>query len=264
MLTLKPLQAFFQNYLIAGDSTPLMGNIVDDQRFSAQKRLKIYFDAYRIRLRDILKTDFPKTHTLLGDEAFENACALYLTQYPSEHFSVRYFGQHFHQFLKEEPAYKDLGVLAEMAQFEWLISHTTDAPDLNDPNARILSPQMLAQVPPEDWADLTFSFHPSLISAYFEWDTPKLWQHIEADAPPRAPLKMDAPQRWLFWRKEIKSLFQSCTGAEDILFQSLNSGKSFAESCEDLMYTLSANEIPLVAAQTLYKWVNEGMVIHKL
>jgi hypothetical protein len=257
MLALSNIQSYFQDYLMYGDIDTILPEIAPDERFDAQKRLRVYFDAYRIRLLEILKLDFTKTHTLLGDDNFEDAFNQYLLKHPSTHFSVRYFGRHFSEFLATTAPFKNYPVFAEMAQFEWSVSYTLDATD-----APRVTQEMLASIAPEQWPDLRFVFHPSVTSCYFRWDTPQLWQLIDSEADPRPPVQQPAAVRWLFWRKGLQSLFQSSTPAEDKMFQAVQQNLNFSDMCEELLTLLPEEEIPLTAAQTLYKWINEGMISH--
>jgi hypothetical protein len=240
--------------LTQGNISHILPSIAKDH-LSSEKRLGIYFDAYRIRLMEILKLDFPKTHTLMGDDAFDDAFFQYLAKYPSEHFSVRYFGERFPLFLKETKPYSEIGILTEMAHFEWCVAFTLDAKD-----DTVVSVQTLAAIPGEDWPDLQITFHPSVKSHQFAWDTPQLWQHIEKEEPPRGPVLQPSLVRWLFWRSGIRSLFQSCTPVESTMFELVNEQKYFAEICEILMETFEEEQIPVLAAQTLHKWVSSGMI----
>lgn len=255
MTALKELQSQFQEYLMLGNIEALLPSIAPHQYLSQEKRLKIYYDAYRIRLFEILKLDFPKTHTLMGDDSIKEAFITYLDKHPSTHFSVRYFGQHLSEFLKTTAPFSEQGVLAEMALFEWLIAYTIDAKD-----DTVLTIQNLSSLAPEKWADTAFDFHPSVMSHYFEWDTPQLWSHIENELPPRAPEQQTTPVRWVFWRKGVKSYFQSLNLAEDQMFKALQQGLNFSEICETLLDVLPEDDIAPTAAQTLFKWVNEEMI----
>jgi hypothetical protein len=254
MAGLKSLQNEFQHYLMHGNADTLLPKITDDH-LSSQKRLEIYYDAYRLRLLEVMSIDYPKTQMLLGDEDFEAAFLQYLDKYPSTHFSVRYFGQYFPDFLEQTSPFKEATLVAEMATFEWAISYTIDAED-----APIVTLADLSAISPEKWGALTFTLHPSLLSRYFSWDTPQLWQHIDNELPPRAPVQQQYPILWLFWRKGIKSLYQSCNPLETILFEALAEGNNFAEMCEKLIDLVPEDQIPLVVAQTLYKWINEEMI----
>lgn len=255
MTTLEQLQNAFQNYLTVSDPKKILPTIKDTPGFTAENRLKVYHDAYRLRLMEILKLDFPKTYQLLGEENFETAFITYLSQHPSTHFSVRYFGASFSHFLKQTAPYKNHVLFSEMAQFEWLVAYTLDAKD-----APVLTTKMLSQLPPEQWAHQRFSLHPSVVSAYFTLDTPQIWQALENEAPPRLPIQLPTPVRWIFWRTGTRSYFQSCKHYESVLLDNLASQKTFSSICEALLDLLPEESIPQVVAQTLYKWVDATMI----
>lgn len=256
MLSLKELQHHFQRYLMTSSCEIIYPEIAEDTVFSAADRLQVYHDSYRIRLEEILKLDFPKTHLLLGDDDFRHAFMHYLSQFPSHHFSVRYFGQYFKDFLAVTKQYQEFPILAEMAQFEWAIAFTLDAA-----NAPIITTETLRKITPEKWPDLRFSLHPSVNSHIFNWDAPQLWQEMDEEQAPRAPIKQAKPIRWIFWRQGIKSYFQSCTPLEAKMFEALVQDAPFAELCENLLdEEIPEENIAAVAAQTLAKWVNSEMV----
>lgn len=244
----------FQKFLMQADDT-IIPHIVSDDRLNAKERLAVYYDAYRIRLMEVLKLDFEKTHTLLGDDLFEKACLDYLDKFPSTHFSVRYFGQHFIKFLTDEAPYNAHSLTAEMALFEWTVAHTLDAS-----NAPILRTEILSQTNPESWPDLCFTFHPAVQVCAFKWDTPQLWQHIDAEKPPREPIKNPTAVSWLFWRKGIKTLYQSLTPVQAALYEGLSSGKTFGEVCDALCNQFDSDEIPMICAQTLYQWCQDEVL----
>ncbi|MCS5711182.1 HvfC/BufC family peptide modification chaperone [Candidatus Berkiella aquae] len=254
-MKLSYLQESFQQYLMHGDESLMLPSIAKDDTFSAQRRLKVYFDAYRLRLCEILQLDFPKTYILMGDEHFSEAFIQYLNKHPSQHFSVRYFGQYFSNFLRHTAPYSQYPALAEMADFEWAIAFTIDAED-----ASIAKTEDFTSISPENWPDLVFNIHPAVVSQYFHFDTPLLWQVIENEEPMRAPIKQLSPVRWLFWRKGIKSYFKSCNAAQDKMFQGVLAKLPFGELCENLLSFLPENEIAAFAAQTLYQWVQDEMI----
>lgn len=251
MTNLRLLQSQFQDYLMNGTSEMLQ-HVAPCQRFSAENRLKVYFNAYRIRLLEIMQLDFEKTHSLMGDELFEKAFHAYLAAHPSTHFSVRYFGERFPEFLKNTPPFSEHPVLSEMASFECAISYTLDAAD-KPPIQR----DKLATLKPEEWANLQFQFHPSVISHLFEWDTPVLWRLIDQEESPRAPIQQEKPTRWVFWRKGLKSYYHSCSEFESKLFEGIEADKNFSQICESLLEILPEEEIPLKTAQTLNQWIQE-------
>ena len=213
MATLHEIESNFQHFLMTGEEKPIAQSIISDH-LARDIRLKIYFDAYRLRLLDILQKDFPKTFTLMGEEVFEQAFMAYLEKHPSSHFSVRYFGQYFFAFLKEASPYKTTPLLSEMADFENAIMDTLDAA-----NASLIDMTELAEISPDHWGSLTFLFHPSLTLKQYHFDTPLIWKEIDAESPGRPPKKLETPQSWILWRKGLRSLFVSLSPAQQILFE---------------------------------------------
>lgn len=244
----------FQDYLISGNDENILPSIVKDH-ISAPNHLKIYFDAYRLRLLDILQMDFPKTLVLMGDEHFEVAFHQYLKQYPSTHFSVRYFGRHFMSFLRNTVPYSEHSAIAEMAEFEWSLMSTLDAA-----NASVISLEDLSGLPQEQWANLALVFHPSLTPITCQWNTPELWKIIDSEEAPTPPTKNDTPMLWLLWRHGLRSLFQSLTTEQEILFKSFYSGLKFSEVIENLCEHMNEAEIPTFALQNMQLWIQSGMV----
>jgi len=255
MMKLSHLQDAFQTYLLKGEKAAIRPIITDEKRFGADRGLKVYYDAYRIRLCEILKLDFPKTYAMMGDEHFEPAFATYLDQFPSQHFSVRYFGQHFSEFLRNTAPYNDFPVLAEMAEFEWSVAFTIDASD-----GPVVNTEAFAQVSPENWPNLCFSLHPAVTHRFFHYDTPQLWQLIENEEELRAPVKQPNPVCWLFWRKDQRSFFRSCNSAQQTMLEGIISLQPFGELCENLLSLLPENEVAAFVAQNLYQMVQDGMI----
>lgn len=256
-MQLQALQNTFQQYLTESVVEPLLPEITNDDRLDVNTRLGIYFDAYRLRLRDICKDDFDKTATLLGDAQFDAALYGYLKANPSTHFSVRYFAKDFPRYLAETAPWSEHPVLSEMATFEWLVSHTLDAAD-----GEILTQESLSTLAPDAWPNLKLTLHPSVISHVYIYDTPQLWQDIDTEKPPRQPEKQEQGVRWIYNRKGIKSLYRSCNVVENMIFEAILADKCFSEICEILMEQIEESEnIPMIVAQTLFTWVEDEFFV---
>lgn len=255
---LYKMQRVFQNYLTDQDVDPIcrMEDItVDTTQISAIRRLEIYYDAYRLRLLEILENDFPKLQTLLGDEAFDILGRLYITTYPSKHFSARYFGQQLAQFLREANIYVNKSYLAEMAEFEWSLGNTLDAE-----NATIVTIADLKLIPADQWGELTLHFHPSLQICMFEWDIPQCWKAIENNESPRLPQKQNEPVTWILWRQALQSQFRSLTKPQALMLKLFQEGQCFGNICESLSQTIEPEAIPAIALGFIQQCLNDGFV----
>lgn len=255
MNALKTLQKDFQHYLMKSDEAIALPHISPAAPFTANQRLGIYHYAYRGRLKDVLADDFPKCLALLGEEDFEKAAYHYLDTYPSHHFSVRYFGLYFSQFLKHTAPYDRFPVVSEMVRFEWAAQSTLDAQD-----APLLTREDLTQIAPDEWANIIFKFHPSVKLESFNWDTVSIWREIDQEQPAREPRPLEKPITWLLWRNDLRCYFNSLSTPQRLLAEGLQQGLTFGDICENLCTVLPETEVPTVAMETLLGWVNGGVL----
>ena len=117
----------FQNYILDKDNSPIEHSVDGPDSAFRQTRLDVYHAAYSLRLLEILSLNFAMLKVLAGEEVFERLGRDYIHSYPSNHFSVRFFGRNFSQFLATQP--EATPVFAELADFEWALGQTIDAPD---------------------------------------------------------------------------------------------------------------------------------------
>ena len=255
-LRLQGLQGGLQDYLL----TPKPGHaiqaqIVSDTRASAEFRLQIYAEAYRLRLEEALETDFEGVHSLLGDEQFHALCLRYIDAHPSTHYSLRYFGQTMADFLRTTYPYAAQGVLADLARFEWSLIDAFDAPDNH-----VVTVEDMARFAPEAWPLLRFEFHPSVQHLQLDWNAPRIWAAIKDQQTPPTPEKLEPPASWLVWRQNYQSYYRPLSGAEALALECARAGKNFAELCEDLCRQMAEEETAAAAAGFLHRWISDGLV----
>lgn len=252
---LRDLQEQLQAHLLSGDDR-IARRIVDTPRVNAFTRLAIYSDAYRLRLLEALRVDFPALHTLAGDAEFERIGRAYIDAHPSGHFSIRYFGRRLAGFLQGEERWRDMPVFAEMAAFEWSLGLSFDATD--SPSIGV---EDMAAIPPQDWPHMRLGLHPSLQRLDLRWNVAALWKAIDEEQPPRSPVAGDHPQAWLIWRRELRTLFRSMTVDEAWAIDTLRQGECFAAICEGLCEWCEENHVAAQSALYLRRWVQDGLVV---
>lgn len=254
MKQLAQRQRDFQQFLTHSQMM-IEQSVTNCHPMSAKRRLKVYGDAYKLRLFEVLQIDYPKIEVLIGCDAFYNLCMNFIDQYPSKHFSVRYFGALFEAFLKQDDTTKEFGFLAEMANFEWSLMASLDAPDQTT-----FTLNELAQVVPTDWPELTFTFHPSVHHRLYYWDTPALWKDIENQQPPRTPIKLDSPQAWIFWRFDLTSRYESMSEFQVKLYTLMQEKLNFGDLAEAMAEFYPANEVPILLVQHLQYWIEQKII----
>jgi hypothetical protein len=252
--SLRELQEQFQSHLLHGDPR-VQDRIIGTPRVDARARLAIYGDAYRLRLLEALRTDFPALHTLAGDAEFERIGRAYIDAHPSGHFSIRYFGRRLGEFLRRDERCRRIPVFAEMADFEWALGLSFDAPD-----SGVIGVEDVAAIPAAAWAGMRIGLHPSLQRLDLIWNVPGLWNAIYEEQPPQSPVAANCPLAWIIWRRELRTLFRSLPVDEAWAIDFLGQGHGFAEMCEGLCEWVDAAAAGAQAALFMRRWVQDGLI----
>jgi hypothetical protein len=204
----------------------------------AAHRLRIYADAYRLRLVEVLGNDFPMTRDTLGEGDFAGFAERYLQAHPSTLPSVRHLGSAFAGWL-ETRADAPPG-LHELARFEWLQATAFDAPD-----APSLDIADIAALAPESWPSLRFQLHPCVQLL----DTARL---AVIDGTPTLA-DGDSPIRWLLWRDADGDVhWRSLEADEADALHAVSIDCDFGELCQ----RISAPR----AASLLKRWLADGLL----
>ncbi len=215
-------------------------------------RLDVYHDGYALRLIDILKKAFPVLNSLIGCELFEKIAHEYIKVYPSNHYSVGYFGRHLSKFLSTH--YPNEPKWVEIAAFEWALEMVIEAPD-----APQLSFEQMASIPPDAWGNLILKTHPSLQLLPLFSNVPALWQAIRNDETLPETVFQTKPVVWLIWRFKQQAYFSPTTSEQLTMMRSIQEGQTFSQVCETLCEFLEEEQVVPFAAETLRNWIVEGI-----
>ncbi len=257
-MDLAKLQASFQDYLICNIRGAAFAEaIVDDKIVGVKRRLGIYFDSYRLRIFEALATSYPKLKLLLGDDLFDRSARAYLEEYPSKFRNMRWYGDQMRDYLLS--ALTQHPIAAEMAAFEWTLLLAFDAEDVPE-----LQIQDLAEIPPETWGELRFTFQPALHLLPLRCNTIAMWKAFDAEITPPALEQYSCYTTWIIWRHELNSQFRSMEETEVLALNLGLAGASFGRVCEELLELMgtgaSEADATMLAAQYLAGWLNAGMI----
>ncbi|MDH3712467.1 MAG: DNA-binding domain-containing protein [Gammaproteobacteria bacterium] len=255
MSDLQRLQHAFAAYIRERDPQ-MLEHVVSTPAATAEQRLEIYAEAYRLRLLEVLGTDFPGLHGMLGDQQFEQLGRAYIDACPSRHASIRWYGGRLADYLREQPPYNAQPALAELARFEWTQGEVFDAPE-----APSVSIDALQAIAPEHWADLGVRLHPSMRVLELLWNVPVVWQALDAGQVPPPLSVAEAPMVWLMWRLEQQPHWRSLQADEAWALNQAGAGGSFGAICEGLQDWLEVAQIPLRGAGFIKQWVSDGLVV---
>jgi hypothetical protein len=253
MSGLARLQGDFQDYLLRGGEA-IGAHVEGGGRVPVATRLGIYAHAYRSRLAAALATNYPALAKLL-DEDFEVLAHAYIDTHDSPYFSIRWYGEELAQFLEQREPYAGAPLLAELARWEWAMTCVFDAAD-----AAPLAPAALGRIRPEEWAQLRFTWHPSVTRLALNWNVPQTWKALTGEGE-RPALEYHAQGTpWLLWRQDLTTWFRSLPEAEAQVLDAARAGEPFAQLCELLCDAVGEAAAPGEAAALLRGWIEAGLI----
>lgn len=238
---LAAAQSALQDRILLGEAVAAPRIAGDD----AGERLRIYADAYRLRLVETLGNDFPAVRTAVGDEAFAMLAERYLQAHPSTRPSVRHVGSAFADWLRSQ-ADAPAG-LHELARFEWTMAAAFDAID-----APAMGFDDVAALPADAWPALRLRLHPS---------TQLLDAHRLAARDDAIVLAgEDDATHWLLWRDGSGDVHWRQLEADEAgALHAASRGANFGDLCERLT-ALHGDDGALRAASLLKRWLADGLL----
>ncbi len=250
---LSELQTGFHNHLLDLPNS-FVQEVADGGGITVNHRLNIYHNAYRVRLVETLQDAFEKTWAYLGDELFESAAREFVEETPPHNRNLRWYGADFSEWLaKRFP--EDLDI-SELAMVDWQLRRAFDGP-----NATPLRAEALAKLEPAQWETLGFRFVPTLFIAPLQYNTISIWHALDQEQTPPVAERLPEPAWILIWRKEWQPHFRTIKSAEQAALSLLMEGKSFAEVCSDLSEQFSEQEAAAIAANSLYAWLQDELIL---
>lgn len=250
-MSLQTLQATFQKY-ITQNTHEIDVSIANPPKGDKLERLAIYGEGYYFRLIEAACLDYRCLSFLIGEE-FGDVFIDYINAHPSTYFTVHYIGFDLPQFLRKQFAEKPH--LAEIAEFEIALNAAQDAKDIP-----IATLDHLRAIPPDDWAHLTFTFHPSFQILNFQWNVPDIWQGFLKGGPVD-PVLSQTPICLTIWRKTFDAFYYVVDEREKWMLEQMLARKTFAEVCEGLTgWFDKEDEIAPYALNILLRWINEEMI----
>ncbi|WP_434930370.1 HvfC/BufC family peptide modification chaperone [Shewanella sp. HL-SH5] len=263
MSRLAEIQQQFMQYLLSDGSDTQHGqiqsvmkaNVSEQAGISADDRLQIYANAYRIRLTETIETDHQLLGVYLGDDLFDKMAADYTRKHPSNNKSLRQFCDALPDFLQQDAFFKQHPIIADLARFERRLLNAFDAADC----ARASFSDLQA-ISPELWPNCCLRFHPSVQIFTCNSNAVEAWQALKVDTTPPEP-DYNSPRAWLLWRGESRlTEFASLSAAQHTLLLGFIQGNNFADQCEQMLEWHDEQSAPLVVLQTLQAWFQQGLI----
>ena len=253
MTELQKIQSDFQAFVVAAERGADR-HVIGSDTASKEERLDVYYQAYRLRLLEVLEADFPGLRALTDKEEFRRLGCGYVDAHPSSHPSVRWLGRHLSTFLDSTAPYHQRPVLAEMASFEWARGLAFDGPD-----DAVVDVAELGEIADHAWPGLRFEFHGTLQRLTLNWNVPNIWYAVKVgdDMPEPEPTEETV---WLLWRRNLDVYRRSVTADEAWALETFAAGKDFSEICIGLCRWFDEADVPSRGAGFLKQWANDGLI----
>jgi hypothetical protein len=131
------------NASVSGEAKQL---VKPNDRLTSSERLNIYHRQYWYRILDSFNEDFPGLCSILGERAFDRLSRAYLTDCPSQSFTLRNLGSRLETWLTEHPEFagKHLAQALDMVRLEWAHIEAFD-----NAERKALGPEDLLELGPE-------------------------------------------------------------------------------------------------------------------
>jgi hypothetical protein len=256
-MSLRDWQAQVQAYLLNPDAQPspaLRASLLGSAALSAEQGLAIYHNAYRARLLEALRGDYPAVHGWLGDEEFDALALAYIDAHPSQHFSLRWLGAELAAFIDGHLIPAQAAPLSELARLEWAFTLAFDAHE-----GQPLSLAQMAELPAEAWPNLQVRLLPSVQWLVCRHNSLALWRACKEqdDFPGSQPLGQ--AQTCLIWREHLITRYRSLAADEAAALQGMAvQGWCFAELCAELAHL--GEQAPVQAVSWLRQWLADGLL----
>lgn len=247
MNTLASTQMGFQELVMRGKSDATYWSGITGH-------MEIYIHAYRGRLIQALKDNFPVLHRALGDDSFAGLASAYFNAEPSRNRSIRWLGDGLCAYIAGRPEIIPHPALLDIARMDWYMRAAFDAAD-----AQCLLVDHLAAIPPQDWPTLTFRTVPSFRILDMQWGVEALWHALSDNEDAQTEPPEFSPHTMLIWRQDLQCRWRTVDATEHLALLWISEQKCFAEICDGL--SAAGIEQPAQhAAQLLQRWVHESVL----
>jgi hypothetical protein len=252
---LRDLQRAVQRSVLLRDAGPALSIVADMRGAEARDRLGVYIHGYGARLADVLRNDFSGLSAMIGEDAFKRLAMAYIDAHPSREFNVRWYGADLAGFLGTTPPWSETPAMGEMARLDWAIGLCFDAPD--EPCTEVKDLERLA---PEQWPEFRFQLCRGVQRLRFKWNVGEIRR--ATDRGDTIPELADLPvhQGWIVSRIDTKIFHREVADDEEDALDTIASGGSFADVCEQLCRWHDADDVAVRAVILLRGWVENGWI----
>uniref|UniRef100_B0SUK9 Putative DNA-binding domain-containing protein n=1 Tax=Caulobacter sp. (strain K31) TaxID=366602 RepID=B0SUK9_CAUSK len=201
---------------------------------------------------DALAANFPTVASLVGDDWFRAAAALFAAAHPPASAALLAYGEAFPDWLAAFPPAGDLPYLPAMAWIDWRWTTALFAAE-----AKPLTAESFA-LPPEVLAAARPRLHPSLSFAWFDVGLPGLWLAAREPDPGEMQL-LEEPQGLLIVRPAETVASRRLDAAGFAFLTAARDGATLGEAITAAALADPAADLPALFAALIADGVFSGL-----
>ncbi len=216
-------------------------------------RLGIYYNAYRIRLIDVLLDTFEHTAIYLGDDWFHQLAAAYVQSHQSTYTNIGLYGREFPNFLAEQLA--DDKEVSELALMDWKLRRAFDGAD-----SGVMTDDELQDLASADSISIQLQPVPTLSITKQYFNTLDIWHAINQDQAPPPVERLPQPIDILIWRKAYSPHFRSLAEIESAAIACILSGDSLEAIGGTLEHDFPNVDVATEFGVMLRRWLDDEII----
>jgi hypothetical protein len=225
-------------------------------RLSAAERLQVYRNNSRSSLCSALRSVYPATERLVGEEFFTAAAQEYLKANPSHSGNIQDYGGTFAEFLRGFAPAASVPYLADVATLEWERMQAALAP----PHTPI-DLAALAQVPAELQPELHFRHQPAARVMHSEYPVLSIWEFCQATGEAGRLDISGGSECVLLARPQLDVYMRRLMIGECRFLQALCRGQTFTIACAEALQAEPAFDVERTFAALVQEEILTGFYL---
>lgn len=252
-LVLQEALRRFQAAILNAQPDDVTGVLADNGTVDRASGFRVYIEAYRLRLYETLRDDYPVTESVAGPEGFRDVCSDYIAVHLSPEKSLASYGGDFPEFLAAHKLNRTLPWLRDIARLERVMVCALFARD-----EVVTGAAAQREIPPEHWPGLRIRFHPSVEMVTCAHDVLPFFgdqTHAQTSTPESLAVGV------VVYREGYEVRFRSVTSAFEMAYAAASAGLSVADTCEALRAHVPDEQVPSIFASIFGSWIEDGLVV---
>jgi hypothetical protein len=222
-----------------------------------RKRFAVYRNNVVVSLVNALRTKFPATERIVGDEFFAAMARIYVTAHPPRSKILHTYGDDFGDFIAAFAPASGVPYLADVARLEAARTRAYHAAD-----AQPLAAEAFSNIDPQSVGTLRLTLHPSLQVLRSPHPVVTVWA-MNAGEIELGPVDLDAAEDALILRPALTVTVRGLPPGGAVFVLALSSGATLAEAAanaasDDPRFDLTANLAGLVGSGAVSAFTPAG------